>query len=125
MAKLIGKAVGQTIVEFLGPIEGTNYNVQLSAFPITPQLFVQVFGTGAVRVEETPTFQLVGNDGPNVFTREKQADPLSWASIGPATIDQSLGLTPILPSIHPNWTAIRIVVDVVGEGQVVISTDWK
>jgi hypothetical protein len=123
MAKLIGKAVGETIVVFLGPITGRNYNVSGSALPGPATIAVQVFGTGAVTVETTQTFDVVGNAGLNVFTHDKRADPGTWV-VANAGIDQVSGYTPIGLTPAPLWMAIRVIVDTPGEGRVIVTTDW-
>lgn len=124
MAKLRGKAVGERIVEFLGPITGRNYNVNGSAAPVAPQIRVRVIGTGSVQLQEAPGgFQVSGGPGVNSFTWEKAAIPSAWANLGPVVADTGTHVV-ITPTIHANWTAVRALVSTVGDGQVIIETDW-
>jgi len=124
MAKLLGKAVGDTIVEFYGPITGRNYNIQDLAVPIVPRLVVQVFGTGAVQVEETVVYVFKGNDGLNVFTRDRAADQATWSTLG-AVVDEGDGQVTENPAVDDEFTVIRVIVETAGEGQVVVQADWS
>ena len=123
MAKLIGKNVGDTIMEIYGPIDGRNYNTR-GGVPIPPVINVHVHnGAGAIQLQETQTFVMKGNPGPNTFTHDRVADPATWVDIGPV-IDAAAGLTAVTPTVDTVFTAIRAVVVVVGGAHVVIQSDW-
>lgn len=123
MAKLIGKAVGNTLVEFLGPIEGRNYNVAGLATANPATLELQVFGSGSIQVQESQTFIFKGNDGNNVFTTEMEADPASWANLG-AAIAATDGLVTRTLTDDLKFSAIRIIVAVAGTGRYVCQSIW-
>jgi hypothetical protein len=124
MAKLLGKIVGQSLVEFLGPITGRNYNVSGAAAPVAPRIIIQVFGTGSVQMQQNGSSIIIGNDGGNVFTSDTEAAPTTWVALG-GVISQASGQVVVNPAVNPNWGAIRAIVAVVGEGRVVVETDWN
>lgn len=121
MTKLIGKAVGDKLVEYLGPIEGRNYNINGSS-PV-PTLTIQLFGTGEVLIEETQTREIKGNSGNNAFTYESLPDDTTWATI--TTIVGNAAPVTVPVTADPNFSAIRATVATVGEGRLVIQSNWK
>jgi len=121
MAKLQGRAVGDVIAEFYGPITGRNYNVAAAAAPAAPTVRAIVTGTGTVVVEQNIVPAYVGNPGPNTFTHTMEGDPASWTvatSGGPGNN--------ITATLTPNavFCAVRVRVATVGTGKVMIDTLW-
>lgn len=121
MAKLQGRAVGDVIAEFYGPITGRNYNVNGAATPVTPTVRAIVTGTGAVEVQENTTPVYRGNPGPNTFTHSMEGDPAGWSTAsggGPGT-NLTATLTP-----DNVYCAVRVVVTTAGTGKVMIDSLW-
>lgn len=123
MAKLHGKSVGDTIVEFYGPIIQRNYNTAGASSPIIPTLKVMVTGTGTIQVQETQTYIPTSNPGLNAFTTEKLPDPASWINLG-TTIDESSGLVTLTLTADNVFSAIRAIVTGIGTGRVMIQSEW-
>lgn len=121
MAKLVGKSVGDKITEFFGPITGKNYNTSGEATPASPSVFIQVFGTGSVQVQQTQSFFMKANNGTNPYTWEREGT--SWTNLG-TPISSANGLVELTPTADTNFAAIRVIVSGTGEGTVVIQADW-
>lgn len=120
MTKLIGKAVGDKLVEYLGPIEGRNFNIN-GASP-APTLTVQLFGTGEALIEETQTREIKGNTGNNAFTYESLPDDGTWAAV--TTVVGGAPAITVPVTSDATFAAIRATVAVVGDGKLVIQSNW-
>lgn len=121
MTKLIGKAVGDTLVEFLGPIQERNYNINGNS--PAPTITVQLFGTGQVLIEETQNYVFVGNSGNNTYTYESRPDQATFATIATIVGNAPAVTLPVTPDNL--YAAIRASVAVVGTGKLVIQSNWQ
>lgn len=120
MSKLIGKVVGDLLVEYIGPIEERNFNIN-GGSP-TPTITVQLFGTGSVLIEETQTPIIQANAGTNAFTYETRPDQTTWA-----VVTTVVGNTPAITvpvTSDATFAAIRATVAAVGDGKLVIQSNW-
>lgn len=139
MARLNGLIANNTVVEIRGPQTGRNYFTDgTHSVSITPEIEVQVHGTGVVKVQTNISHILVGERASNIGSQgaintEKEADPTTWldlAFVGAAAdpnIDAADGLqvnTGALPIGNPDPTFIRIIVVTPGTGWVHLKTKW-
>ena len=122
MAKLIGRKVGEQIVEFLGPINERNYNTN-EGVAVPPSITVQVFGAGSVQLQQTQTPIIKGNAGLNAFTFDRIADPTTWANLG-APVTDAGGPVTVVPTVDNVFCAIRAIVVTVGNGKSLIQAEW-
>lgn len=121
MAKLLGKNVGDVIVEWNGPTVMRNYNGAVPA-----RVLIQVIGSGAVQFQTNTTMVMraAGGSVPNPYTFEKAADPAGWVNSG-AAVDQAAGLVAI-PITEQNYDLfLRVIVSTAGTGKVIIQSDWS
>lgn len=140
MARLLGKQIGATVVEVLGPREGRNrFSDGTFSVAVTPTVEVQVFGSGVVRVETNDQSIIVGERASNIGSQkaintEEIADPGNWSPLAFAAaaadplIDQDDGLVPSTGAIPIGTTGptyIRVVVTTPGDGWVHFATKWN
>lgn len=130
MAGLLGKQVGATLVEIHGPQNGVNYFADGTASVlVTPEVEIQVFGSGTVQFEENTSHILVGERASNIggqqaYNTEKYADPAGWTPVG-AVINSSSGLVTRAVTVgNPDPTWLRLRITVAGTGWVHLATKW-
>jgi len=132
---LLGKDVGDVLVEFLGPHTGRNY----FASTITPQLSIQVFGADAadeVSVDVNTTQELAGTNNSNAIGSKPvrgakiraSNDPADWTSLATVTIGDGLVVVPLTAEDFANFIRVRVTVKtdgVLGDGSVEVATQWN
>ena len=120
MSKLIGKAVGDLLAEYIGPIEERNFNIN-GGSP-APTITVQLFGTGSVLIEETQRSIIQANAGTNAFTYETRPNQATWTAV--ATVVGGAAAITLPVTFDATFASIRATVAAVGDGKLVIQSNW-
>lgn len=133
---LLGKDVGDVLVQFYGPHTGRNY----FETSIAPQLSIQVFGADPadeveVQVNNTLEFRGTNNSGAigSKPLRGAKLEPTlgndaDWSTVGSATVGD--GLVTVALTAEDFENAIRVIVTTktngkLGDGSVAVATQWN
>ena len=144
MAKLLGKKVDDIVVEVFGPQNSRNYMADGTfSTLVTPEVAIQVFGSGSVQLQENVEHIIVGERASNIggqgaINTETAAAPdippipvpptpavINWNPVG-AVITQASGLQTRLVTVgNPDPTFLRLIVIATGDGWVHFETKWN
>lgn len=113
-----------------GPQNGRNYFADGTySVLVTPEVEIQVKGSGEVQLEENLSHIIVGERTTNqsnmgAINTQAEADPATWATVG-AVIGQGDGLVTRAVTVgNPDQTWLRIVVTTEGRGWVYFKAKW-
>ena len=126
MAKLIGKNVGDVVVEMLAPLTGRNYFAVAA-----PQVEIRLVGTGAVKLQQNPDSIYVGERASNYgsqgsINEERIPDPDTWVDVVGGAVNA--GTSPVSPAVIARTIDqgyLRVVVTTAGTGNVTVVTKWN
>lgn len=127
--QLAHKDVGTVLKEIVGPI--TNRNFFSGG---TPQVSIQVFGSGAVTLQSNSSFIIKGENGGSInsssgpVSLHKIPDPSNWVNVITAvTIDATDGLVNVTVPSAAIFNYLRLIVAVAttNQGKAVLITQWN
>lgn len=144
MSRLLGKNVGDTVVEVFGPFAGKSFfSDGTYSVIVAPTVQIQVFGSGTVEFQENVFHTFVGERASNIggqsaINLDIIAAPdipagivppsppvINWVPVG-AVINQASGLQTRSVAIGgPDPTFLRLIVTVAGTGRVHFETKWS
>lgn len=117
MVKLTGRAVGDVLIEAVGPQDGVNC---LSTDTTVIDVFL--LGSGAVQVQENTTIQY-RSDAPdlNPISRQIMPNPANWVDVSTA---KSAGFNSVTLTHDATEKWYRVIVSTAGTGIVKIGARW-
>ncbi len=125
MAKLLGKNVGDVVVEMLGPLTDRNYHAAAA-----PEVEIKVVGSGAVQLQQNPDSILVGERASNIggqgtINEERIPDPAGWANVGVPLTEASGATSQAVAPRTVDQGYLRVIVTTAGTGNVTTVTKWN
>ncbi len=125
MFKLEGRALNDTLVEWIGPVTGRNYNMVGLGTPIAPTVEIRVWGSGAVQLQSCDTAIFAAPSGDqNLHTIDRLPNPADWVNEG-AVINEASGLTVRTVTAEDTTNFLRVIVSTAGTGRVEIKRVWN